>query len=151
MKIVRCSSSMPIFMPPTYYDGHYYVDGGIGGGIALDIAKKDGLKKFFVVLSREKGYRKKPLPFGRMLKAYYRKHPLIAEAMLKRHIVYNETLDELEQLQSEGKAYLVYPEVMPVANREVNYQKLYASYQLGYEQGKRDVSKWKEFLGMESS
>lgn len=146
MKIVRSSSSMPIFMPPTYYDGHFYVDGGLGGGIALDIAKEDGLKKYFVILSREKGYRKKPLKFSKALRAYYRKYPLVAEAMLKRHIVYNQTLEELEQLASEGKAFLVYPEVMPISNRETNYNKLAECYKLGYAQGQHDVQKWKEFL-----
>lgn len=148
MKIVRCSSSMPIFMPPTYYGGRYYVDGGLGGGIALDIAKKDRLKKFFVILSREKGYRKKPLKFSKALRTYYRRQPLVAEAMLQRYIVYNQTLDELEQLACEGKAFLVYPDVMPVSSRELNYNKLAASYELGYAQGKRDLPKWKEFLGM---
>src|SRR6056297_2159711 len=49
MKIVRCSSSMPFFMPPTYFEDEYYVDGGIAGGVALDIALKDGYNKFFVV------------------------------------------------------------------------------------------------------
>ncbi|MEL1135033.1 patatin family protein [Desulfitobacterium sp. THU1] len=146
VKIVRSSSSMPIFMPPTYYDGHYYVDGGLGGGIALDIAKKDGLKKFFVVLTRKKGYRKSPAQFKGFIKAYYRRYPNVVEAMLKRHIIYNQTLEELEQLEREGKAFLVYPEEMPVSNREINFSKLSESYRLGYEQGQRDVSKWKEFL-----
>lgn len=146
MKIVRASSSMPIFMPPTYYDDHCYVDGGLSGGIALDIAKKDDFKKFFVVLTREKGYRKKPVKFTGSIRAYYRKHPLVVEALLKRHITYNQTLEELEQLKNEGKAFLVYPDVMPVSNREINYEKLAESYRLGYMQGQRDVPKWKEFL-----
>jgi predicted patatin/cPLA2 family phospholipase len=45
MRIVRSSSSLPIFMPKTYYRGEYYIDGGVTGGIALDIAKKDGFEK----------------------------------------------------------------------------------------------------------
>lgn len=146
MKIVRASSSMPIFMPPTYYDGHYYVDGGLGGGIAYDIAKKDGMQKFFVVLSRQKGYRKQPVKYKGAIKAYYRKFPIVTEALLNRHVIYNRTLDELEELESEGKACLVYPEIMPVSNREVNYHKLAESYRLGYQQGRRDFSKWLEFL-----
>ncbi|HVI42053.1 MAG TPA: patatin family protein [Anaerovoracaceae bacterium] len=146
MKIVRSSSSMPIFMPPTYYNDHYYVDGGLGGGIALDIAKKDGMKKFFVILSREKGYRKKPVKYKGAIKAYYRKYPVITEAMLNRHAVYNQTLEELEELESEGKAFLVYPETMPVSNREVDYHKLSESYRLGYEQGCRDLPRWQKFL-----
>lgn len=148
MKIVRASSSMPIFMPPTYYREEYYVDGGLGGGIALDIAKKDGFEKFFVVLTREKGYRKGPVKFQGVIKAYYRKYPRVVEAMLTRHIIYNETLDELEALESQGKAFLVYPETMPVSNREINFDKLSESYQLGYAQGNRDLPKWKAFLGM---
>lgn len=146
MKIVRSSSSMPILMPPTHFKDQYFVDGGIAGGIALDIAKKDGMKKYFVVLSREKGYRKKPPKFRRAFKTYYRKYPCVVDAMLKRHVTYNQTLDELEQLESEGKAFLVYPEKMPVTNRETNFKKLSKSYELGYAQGRRDLQKWRAFL-----
>lgn len=149
MKIVRASSSMPIFMPPTYFREYYFVDGGLGGGIALDIAKRDGLKQFFVVLTRPKGYRKKPLKFTRAIKAYYRKYPHVVEAMCKRYLIYNQILEELQELECEGKAFLVYPDVMPVSSREINYQKLVASYELGYAQGKRDLPRWKEFLGIE--
>lgn len=146
MKIVRSSSSMPIFMPPTYYNDRWYVDGGLGGGISLDIAKKDGMKKFFVVLTREKGYRKEPVRYSGIYKAIYRKYPIVAEALLKRHMLYNRILDELEELESEGKAFLVYPDTMPVSNREVNYHKLAESYRLGYGQGQRDLPKWRDFL-----
>lgn len=148
MKIVRSSSSMPIFMPPTQYRDHTYVDGGLGGGIALDIAKQDGYKKFFVILTREKGYRKEPIKFKRTIKTYYRKYPQVAKAMLIRHLVYNKTLDELELLEREGKAFLVYPDTMPVSNREINFDKLSESYALGYAQGKRDLPNWKAFLGL---
>ncbi len=146
MKIVRASSSMPIFMPPTSFKGKVYVDGGLGGGIALDIAKKDGMQKFFVILTREKGYRKSPVKFGGFIKAYYRKHPLVVEAMFNRHVIYNRTLEELEELEREGKAFLVYPDVMPVSNKETNFKKLSACYELGYAQGKRDLPRWQEFL-----
>ncbi|MBV1757119.1 MAG: patatin family protein [Dethiosulfatibacter sp.] len=149
MKIVRSSSSLPIFMPPTYFQGEYYIDGGVNGGIALDIAKKDGFEKFFVVLSQEKGYRKSPVKSKNFIRLYYRKYPCAAEAMLKRHIIYNETLEELEELERQGKAFLVYPDEMPVSNKELNYERLSESYNKGYEQGKRDLFKWKEFLEIE--
>lgn len=148
MKIVRSSSSMPIFMPPTQYRNHTYVDGGLGGGIALDIAKQDGYKKFFVILTREKGYRKEPIKFKRTITAYYRKYPQVAKAMLTRHLVYNKTLDELEALERKGRAFLVYPDTMPVSNREINFDRLSESYTLGYTQGKRDLPNWKTFLGI---
>lgn len=146
LKIVRASSSMPFFMPPTIYNGQMYVDGGISGGIPLDIAKHDGYDKFFVVLTRERGYRKKPIKFQGLIKAYYRKYPKVVEAMLTRHIEYNRTLEELEQLERENKAYLVYPNTMPISNKETNHKRLADCYEMGYHQGQMELSLWREFL-----
>jgi predicted patatin/cPLA2 family phospholipase len=146
MKIVRSSSSMPIFMPPTQIDTSLYTDGGLGGGIALDIAKQDGHKKFFIILSRPKGYKKSPIKLKSALKTVYKKYPLAADAMINRHIIYNQTLDELHSLEKKGRAYLVFPDSMPVSNRETNFYKLSESYKMGYVQGRRDLLKWKEFL-----
>ena len=145
-KIVRASSSMPVFMPPTEYRGKVYVDGGLGGGIPLDIGLKDGLSRFFVVLTREKGYRKKPIKYTGIMKLWYRKYPEVVEAMVARHRKYNETLEQLEQLELEGRAFLVYPDRMPVSSRETNLQKLRESYASGYAQGQRDFKKWKTYL-----
>lgn len=147
VKMVRASSSMPMFMPITEFNGHHYLDGGIAGGIALDAAKKEGYERFFVLLTRPKGYRKSPVKFGSLIKVYYRKYPQVVEALLKRHIHYNRTLDELEALEQKGKAFLVYPDQMPISNRERNIEKLAKSYELGYRQGARDLVKWKGFLG----
>ncbi|MPN30919.1 hypothetical protein SDC9_178390 [bioreactor metagenome] len=102
-----------------------------------------------MILTREKGYRKRPLKFKGAIKAYYRKYPLVAEAMINRYVKYNQTLEELEQLEREGKAFLVYPDIMPVSNREINFNKLSESYKLGYAQGRRDLQRWKEFLAIE--
>ncbi|NBG88445.1 patatin-like phospholipase family protein [Isachenkonia alkalipeptolytica] len=146
MKMVRASSSMPMFMPITEFKGRNYLDGGIAGGVALEAAKKDGYKKYFVILTRPKGYRKSPVKFGPLIKAYYRKYPKVVEALLTRHIRYNQTLDELEAMEKSGKAFLVYPDQMPISNRERNFEKLAKTYELGYRQGKRDVEKWKRFL-----
>ncbi|WKY45785.1 patatin family protein [Eubacteriaceae bacterium ES2] len=146
VKIVRSSSSMPVFMPPTVYQNRFMVDGGLGGGIPLDIAIKDGYQKYFVVLTQEKGYRKRPMKLSRSIRFYYRKYPLIADAMIRRHLIYNRTLDQLEELEKEGKAYLVYPDSMLITNREMNREKLEQSFSAGYKQGERDVARWRQFL-----
>jgi len=148
MKIVRASSSLPFFMPPALYREEYYVDGGLAGGIPLDIAQEDGFKKFFVVLSREKGYSKLALKHPKILRGYYRKYPAMVEAMISRYKIYNRTLEELRELENDGRAFLVYPDQMPVCSREVDEKKLQESYDMGYAQGKRDVHLWREFLGI---
>ncbi len=145
-KIVRSSSTLPIFMLPTRFQGKTYLDGGLNSGIALDIAKKDGYKKFFIVLSRPRGFRKAPFKLPVIIKAYFRKQPHLADSLLNSHKKYNQTLDELEELENEGRAFLVCPETMPVTSMETNYAKLEESYKLGYAQGKRDLPHWKEFL-----
>lgn len=149
MNIVRASSSMPFFMPKTTIGDDEYTDGGIGGGIALDIAKYDGYEKFFVILSRPKGYRKKSVKLKSAVKSFYWRYPHVYKAIITRYIKYNKTLDELIELEKQGKAFLVYPDVMPVDSRETDYGKLYKSFEMGYEQARRDVDKYKMFLGLE--
>jgi len=147
-RIVRCSSTLPFFMPPATFNHKIYLDGGLGGGIALDIAQKDGFSKFFVVLSRPRGFRKEPFKIPGLIKAYFRRYPHVAEALLSSHQKYNQTLDELDQLENEGKAFLVCPDIMPVTSMETSFKKLQESHRLGYRQGRRDLPRWQEFLGI---
>ncbi len=149
VKIVRSSSTLPFFMLPTDFQGKTYLDGGLHSGIALDIAKKDGFKKFFVVLSRPKGFRKGPFKLPGLIKSYFRQYPQLVDAMLGCYEKYNQTMDELDELENENRAFLVCPEAMPVKNMETNYNKLLQSYRMGYAQGQHDLPYWKEFLGVE--
>ncbi len=148
-RIVRCSSTLPFFMPPTTFQQKVYLDGGLGGGLALDIARRDGFKKFFAVLTRPRGFRKEPLKVPQLIKFYFRKTPHVAEALLNSYKKYNQALEELEQLESEGKAFLVCPDVMPVTSMETSFVKLEESYRMGYRQAQRDLPRWQEFLGFE--
>ena len=150
-RIVRCSSTLPLFMPQTTFQQKVYLDGGIRGGLALDVAREDGFKRFFAVLSRPRGFRKRPFKSPRLVKLYFRKTPHVAEALLSSYQKYNQALEELEQLEREGKAFLVCPDLMPVTSMETSFDKLEESYQLGYRQGKRDLPLWQEFLGLNKS
>ncbi|MFO7951437.1 MAG: patatin family protein [Bacillota bacterium] len=147
-RIVRCSSTLPFFMPPATFQQKTYLDGGLGGGLALDIAKKNGFNKFFVVLTRPRGFRKKPFKIPLLVRAYYRKNPHVADALLTFYQKYNQTLNELEELERAGKAFLAFPDTMPVNSMESNFAKLQESYNLGYQQGQRDLFRWQKFLGI---
>lgn len=148
VKIVRSSSTLPFFMLPTQFQGKTYLDGGLNSSIALDIARQDGFNKFFVVLSRPKGFRKGSFKLPGLTKVFFRKHPHLADAIISCHKKYNRTLDEFDELENEGRAFLVCPETMPVTNMETNYNKLLESYRLGHAQGRRDLPRWKKFLGV---
>ncbi|RVU54514.1 patatin-like phospholipase family protein [Anaerosphaera multitolerans] len=148
MKVVRASSSMPFFMPKTEIEGELYYDGGLGGGIPLDIAQRDGYEKFFIVRTRKKDYRKEPMTKAEsfLLKTYFKKYPQVYKAMEIRYLNYNNTLDEISKLEREGRAFVVYPEEMFVENKDTDKEKLVRMYNLSYGQGLKEVENWKDFL-----
>lgn len=150
MRRVRASSTMPIVMPPVKIDGRTYVDGALGtdGGVPITIAQQQGYDRFLVVLTRERAYRKAPERFPKFYLTYFRKHPAVADALLTRWWRYNETREQLFELQRQGKAYLFIPEVMPVSNGERDVAKLNASHQLGLAQARREMPAMQEFLGL---
>ncbi len=150
MKKVRASSTMPILMPMPVIDGEPFVDGALGtsGGIALDIAKADGFEKFFVVLTRPRGYRKRPEKRPGVYRRFFRDFPAVADAILNRWERYNETLDELEELERQGRAYVFRPVAMRIQSSEKRLDRLDAAYHAGRIQAAGEVWRWKEFLGL---
>ncbi|MFV0468520.1 MAG: patatin family protein [Dysgonomonas sp.] len=133
LDILRASSSMPLFSPITYVDNVPMLDGGVCDSIPLERAINQGFEKNVVVLTRNKGYRKK----GRTLKMpnfMYKEYPLMREAVNNRSEVYNAQLDLVEQLEEEGKIYVIRPvEPMTVDRLEKNIDKLKYFYNHGYE------------------
>jgi len=147
---VRASSTMPILMPMPTIDGELYIDGALGtsGGIALDAAQADGYSKFFVVLTRPRGFRKAPLKRPGVFRRIFREFPAVADAMVARSERYNATLDELEQLERDGRAYVFRPVDMRIGNSEKRVDRLDAAFHAGRIQASGEVGRWKEFLGL---
>ncbi|AVZ40963.1 patatin family protein [Dietzia sp. JS16-p6b] len=151
MRMVRSSSTMPVWMPPVLIDGEYYVDGALGrdGGIPLSAAREAGYERFLVVLTQPSGYRKIPprrlTPFYR---SYFRRFPAVGEALLHRWALYNETLDEIEALEASGGAVVFRPERVLIRSYERRVDRLAEAYVLGREQARREVAAWMEFCGM---
>lgn len=147
---VRASSTMPLLMPITNIDGIDYVDGALGptGGIAIDAAKMDGFERFLVVLTRKRGYRKPSVKSPRTFKTLLRKYPAVGQALQDRPANYNRTLDELLELERAGKAYLLFPDEMPIGNSERNVSKLRSVFEAGAGQARRELPRIREFLGL---
>ena len=148
--MVRASSTMPIFMPPTTVAGRTYVDGGMGDswGILLNAARADGFERFCIIRTQPRGYRKKPMGRGAqaLFRAAFRKHPLVAERTIARWQPYNQLCDEIEQLEQSGAAWVFYPDTMEVTNKTTDYQALVKSYESGQTQARRDINSLQEWL-----
>lgn len=133
MDIVRASSSLPFVSPVTYVDGVPMLDGGIADSIPVEYALNQGYERLIVVLTRNKGYRKKTSRM-RAAKVLYRKYPNLQKALAERNSVYNRTMDLIERLEEEGRITVIRPlRPVEVGRMEKDTAKLTAMYQEGYE------------------
>lgn len=147
---VRAGSTMPQLMRPVSVDGKVMLDGGLGEGAGLPVhlAERDGMTKFFVITSREAGYRKEPLSEAerRAVVRVERGYPYVRDALITRADRYNRVLDHIAGLEAAGAAYVVRPDQMPVKNTTLKVPELRRSYDLAHEQGMRELPAWREFL-----
>ena len=132
MRIVRASSSLPFVSKITYVDGVPMLDGGIADSIPVQYALDQGYEKLVVILTRNKGYRKKEGKM-RIAKAFYRKYPALQQALSVRNLKYNQTMDLIERLESEGRIIVIRPaKPVEVGRIEKDTAKLTALYDEGY-------------------
>ena len=107
--IAKASSSLPYVCPIAYVDGEPMLDGGIVDSIPVLRAIEQGFDKNVVVLTRNRGYRKK----GKDMKIphfIYKKYPRLRVVLSKRCRIYNEQLDLVEQLEDKGRIVVIRPE-----------------------------------------
>ena len=147
---VQASSTMPMLMPTVHVDGRPYVDGAIGpsGGIPLDAAIADGFERFVVVSTRHRDYLKKPDNTAKMATRLLPEYPAVAEALAERASNYNATKEQLFDLESEGKAYLYFPQGYLTSNSERRIPRLQRAYREGKQQIVREMPGLLDFLGL---
>lgn len=140
MSIVRASSSLPFVSKITYVDGIPMLDGGIVDSIPVQYALDQGYEHPVVILTRNKGYRKKD-SYIRTAKVFYRKYPQLQKAIFERNIVYNQTMDLIEKLEDEGKITVIRPENPVIVGRmEKDTAKLAALYDEGYKLAEKFIA-----------
>lgn len=139
MSIVRASSSLPFVSQITYVDGVPMLDGGITDSIPVQYALDQGYENLVVVMTRNKGYRKKDSKMG-IAKVFYRKYPNLQKALSERNAAYNRTMDLIESLEEQGKITVIRPvEPVVVGRMEKDTAKLTALYQEGYNEALRTL------------
>lgn len=134
MKICRASCSMPLLTPIVNVDNIPYLDGGLADSVPIRRAQKTGKKKIVVVLTKNKGYRKKVLSpaMQRVYRRAYKSYPNLVCTIFRRSFEYNRTMNYLDQLEKRGEIFLLRPQVKPVSRLEKNKETLYAFYEHGY-------------------
>ncbi|PZX19385.1 putative patatin/cPLA2 family phospholipase [Breznakibacter xylanolyticus] len=146
-ELLTATSSLPIISKPCQINKYLYMDGGLTDSIPIRHALEDGNQRAVVILTREKGYRKKSMKLAFVLRFMYHKYPKLVEMMLNRVHQYNQSLDLIDQLEREGKIFVIRPEnPIPVSRLENNPENLHKAHHEAIIQMKHTLSSLQKWL-----
>lgn len=149
MEILRASSALPLVSKIVEWEGKKYLDGGLSDSIPVEFARSLGFDKLIVILTRPLGYRKKASS-GRIYKLLYRKYPNFVKVATKRYQHYNDSLDQIEELEKTGDLFAIRPsKTLEIGRLEKNPDKLEDIYQLGLQDGEEIMAELREYIEKE--
>ncbi len=144
---IQATASLPLISNMVAYKGRKYLDGGVTDSIPIRRAIADGCDKNVLVLTQAPGYRKEPNKALPLMKVKYACYPALVEAVARRHIMYNETLDFIGWEQEAGRLFVIRPDVAPGVGRvEKDPEKLRHLHDVGYATAEREYAALKAFL-----
>ena len=148
LKMVRASCSLPLISPIVKIDGIPYMDGGMADSIPLDRGYFHGNEKIVIVLTKNKGYYKKPIPkrLAQLYRRKYRSYPNFIQAIMQREKVYNETMRRVEELEEKGEIFVIRPQVKLIGQMERNKQQMEKFYGHGYHLMEKEFEGLMEYL-----
>lgn len=149
----RASCSMPLLCSMVKVGEDVCLDGGIASCIPLPEELPFPAGKLVVVLTRQKGFRKKGQgpAIDQMYRRRYKNHPELMEACLHQAEDYNRRVRRIEELEQEGKAFVIRPQTpVTVTRTERDVNKLRALYQQGFDETMAQAGALLEFLGIEA-
>ena len=149
MEYFRASGSMPFISKPVEINGNLYLDGAIADAVPFKKALEKNYEKIMVVLTRPSGYRQKKthLPYS----LFYGKFPNFVETAYDNYKEYNETMDLIEEYETENKIIVLRPsESVKVKRIEKDKSKLQRIYNLGVSDCINNLDKIKEYVKMKT-
>lgn len=144
---LRASASMPFASHIVKLDGKKYLDGGITDSIPLQAIRNLGYTKNIVIATRPQGYRKKAFKLKWLAKLSYCKYPNFIRAIINRHIMYNQELEDIEAESAKGNIILIRPSrYINISKMETNPDVIKQMYELGRQDALKVIDNVKEFL-----
>lgn len=144
---IQASASLPLLAKPVEVDGKLLMDGGCSDSIPIHYFEERGYSHNIVILTQDQSYRKGKNNLLPLIRKVYKQYPNLIEALKRRHIDYNETLDYLNISRKQKKTFIIQPsKPITISRLERNEEKLKKLYELGYEDAKKAYPKLVEFL-----
>lgn len=146
--VLQATCAMPLLFPIYHIDGVPCLDGGAADAIPYERAFAMGCDRVVAILTRERGYRRKPEKLQPMIDRYYKKYPNFCETMRRRAEAYNASREKLFQLERSGKAMIFTPTSTEGFSRvEKDVVKIHALWEAGYQEGIARAEEFVDFLG----
>lgn len=134
-KICRAANSLPFISRISQIDGIPMLDGGMADALPVNKVFEEGWEKVLVILTRKSDYRKKYRRFYMMMIRFiYHKYPEFIKTVAGRAKKYNDCLEQIEQMEREGRALIFRPSQLSVNNNESDVDTLMKYYQHGYDE-----------------
>ena len=131
MDVIRASASLPIICQPVEWQGEKYLDGGLVDNIPLDKCIELGCDKIIIVLTRPIDYVRNDHIAG-VCRLFYPRHKALLHAIEQRTNNYNARVQQILQLEHEGKVFVIRPtKKISVGRLEKDVKQLQALHQLG--------------------
>ena len=146
--MLKATCALPLAFPPITVGENQYFDGGMTDSIPAKKAFDDGNEKMLIILTRTDDY-VKTLSTGVKITAglFKNKYPKVAEALLKRHKMYNDQLKYCKKLEDEGKAIILRPSrEVQIDSFEKDMDKMERIYRYGYELAVQNLDKIMELF-----
>ncbi len=146
---VKASASLPFVSRPVRVGNGLYLDGGCTVKIPFDWAMREGYSKIIVIKTKPSGSKSKLADMSRLAPAVYRGHPEFARSLYYSTHAGIRQQRVLDSLARKGRVLLIQPSrYIPVSRLEPDMEKLGELYYLGYSDGKEQLPRIMEYLGM---
>lgn len=144
---LRASASMPaVTRPVRVDDGRLMLDGGISDSIPLAYFRSIGYARNVVVLTQPRDYFKKPAPAW-LWRLLLPRHRAIADAMARRHEMYNAQLRLVSEGERAGDTFVIAPEsVLPIGRVSTDRARMTEVYEIGRREAVKVMPALMKFL-----
>lgn len=145
----RASASMPVVSRPVAVDGYLLLDGGISDAVPYAYMDKLGYARDMIVLTQPKGYRKKPASHPALMRLLLRKYPAVADAMARRHEMYNRQMEEIDEREASGRSLVIRPpRALGIGRTEKDPDALERVYRLGVAEAENRLAEIRDWAGL---
>ena len=134
LTIVKATCSVPMLCDPVEIAGKHYLDGSIADSIPIEHALEMGCDKVVIVLTKPDS----SVPptnysrFKKVISRMYKNYPEFVEACMTRVERYWKTVELMDRLQAEGKAFVIRPQIPTISKFEQDSSKIMELYRHGY-------------------